>query len=247
MLGDSSASLVAACPAAGTGPTSDTLRVVVADAAPLFRSGVVSVLQGAGDFAVVVVGDTPSFVAAVTADVPDLAVVDLDLPPAGAVAALQAVRDVQGLQVIVWSGDAKNAVIAAVLRAGAVGFLSKDTSAPGLIRALRAAAHGEAPLPRKFTRLLIEALHASETRASACDRLASLSERERKVLQLVADGFTNRHIATELCISEFTVKRHVHNILAKLKLPSREAVGALYLTASGPAEVDLSGGRTTPW
>ncbi len=212
MLGDSSASLVAACPAVGTGPTSDTLRVVVADAAPLFRSGVLSVLQGAGDFAVVVVGDTP-----------------------------------QGLQVIVWSGDAKNAVIAAVLRAGAVGFLSKDTSAPGLIRALRAAAHGEAPLPRKFTRLLIEALHASETRASACDRLASLSERERKVLQLVADGFTNRHIATELCISEFTVKRHVHNILAKLKLPSREAVGALYLTASGPAEVDLSGGRTTPW
>ncbi len=223
-----------------TDPSSDLLRVVLADAVPLFRSAFVSVLQGVGGFAVVVVGDTPSFVAAVTAEVPDLAVVDLDLPPAGAFAALEAVRDVEGLEVIVWSAEAKTAAIAAALRAGAIGFLSKDTSAPGLVRALRAAAHGEAALPRKFTRLVIDALHAAEARASARERLATLSVRERKVLQLVADGYTNRRIATELYLSEFTVKRHVHNILAKLDLPSRGDAAALFLAASGLAADDLA-------
>ena len=87
---------------------------------------------------------------------------------------------------------------------------------------------------------MIAALHAAEARASARERLATLSVRERKVLQLVADGYTNRRIATELYLSEFTVKRHVHNILAKLDLPSRGAAAALYLAASGLAADDLA-------
>jgi DNA-binding NarL/FixJ family response regulator len=79
--------------------------------------------------------------------------------------------------------------------------------------------------------LMIDAIHALEARSKARERAAVLSTREKQVLACVARGARNRDIAEELTISEFTVKRHMQNILQKLELPSRRAAASFYLAA----------------
>jgi len=123
--------------------------------------------------------------------------------------------------------------VLSAVRSGAHGFLHKEISAEGLIRALRGAAQGEAPLSRDLASLMIDALHGLDARAQARDRATILSSREREVLDLVAQGARNKQIAASLVISEFTVKRHVQNILQKLELPSRGAAATFYGTAFG--------------
>jgi DNA-binding NarL/FixJ family response regulator len=81
---------------------------------------------------------------------------------------------------------------------------------------------------------MIDALHALEERAIARERASVLSTREREVLSLIALGARNREVAGSLFISEFTVKRHMQNILQKLELPSRRAAAAFYWSAYGP-------------
>ena len=122
------------------------------------------------------------------------------------------------------------------MSAGAHGFLHKQISPAGLVRALRGALQGEAPLSRELVPVLIGALHGAAERADALARAGALSAREHEVLDLVARGARNREIAAALAISEFTVKRHVQNILQKLELPSRAAAAALYRTAFSARE-----------
>ena len=99
------------------------------------------------------------------------------------------------------------------------------------MRALRALPRGEAPLSRDLAGAMIEALHRQEAHSQLEARLALLSAREREVLELVASGTRNYSIAESLSISEFTVKRHVQNILGKLGVASRAAAGAIYRAA----------------
>jgi two-component system, NarL family, nitrate/nitrite response regulator NarL len=137
---------------------------------------------------------------------------------------------------IVWSFEPTRESVLSAVRSGAHGFLHKEISPDGLVRALRGAVQGEAPLSRDLASLMIQALHGMDARAIARDRAAVLSAREREVLDLVAQGARNKQIAASLVISEFTVKRHVQNILQKLELPSRRAAATLYGTAFGSQE-----------
>jgi DNA-binding NarL/FixJ family response regulator len=89
-------------------------------------------------------------------------------------------------------------------------------------------ARGEAPLARDLTMLMIEGMHGLEQPAGGRDDAFGLSVREREVLGVLATGARNKQIAAQLLISEFTVKRHVQNILRKLGLPSRQAAAAFY-------------------
>jgi DNA-binding NarL/FixJ family response regulator len=101
------------------------------------------------------------------------------------------------------------------------------------VRSLRGVVLGEAPLARDLASRLIDAIHERERALQARERGAALSPREREVLGMVALGARNKQIAAALTISEFTVKRHVQNILEKLELPSRRAAGAFYELAYG--------------
>ena len=130
-----------------------------------------------------------------------------------------------------WSFGPTQEIVLGAVRAGAAGFLDKRVSGAGLVRALRGLEHGEAPISRNLTTLMIEALHGLDRRERARARAARLSSRELEVLELVACGQQNREIAETLFVSEFTVKRHVQNILEKLELPSRRAAAQLYETA----------------
>ena len=219
-------------------PTADlggatTPRILVADPLRIFRAGVRNLLARERDFEVVEAGTLDELLAAVDDGVPDVALVDIDLPPLGGVAAVERLTGLCSPHTIVWSLDPRPDVVLAAVRAGAHGFLRKQISPQGLVRALRGVVQGEAPLSRDLATMMIDELHGVEERTRAIDRADMLSSREREVLDLVAEGARNRQIAAALSISEFTVKRHVQNILQKLDLPSRGAAATFYRTATG--------------
>jgi two-component system, NarL family, nitrate/nitrite response regulator NarL len=205
--------------------------ILVADAAPLFRAGVRNLLSRESDFEVVEAGDVDELEEALEATPPDIALIDLELPPDGGIAAVAKVAKEQPTHLIVWSFEPTRETVLAAIRAGADGYLHKEISPRGLIRALRGSVGGEAPISRDLASLMIDALHLLEERMSARERAAVLSAREREVLACVARGARNKQIASSLFISEFTVKRHMQNILQKLELPSRRAAAAFYWAA----------------
>jgi DNA-binding NarL/FixJ family response regulator len=205
--------------------------VVVADNGPIFRSGVRHLLERESDFAVSEAETLVELARAVELDAPDIALVDLDLPPSGGVATVARLAPRCQTQMIVWSFEANPDTVLAAVAAGAKGYLHKQISPSGLIRSLRGVVKGEAPLPRDLATLLVAAVHGLEERDRVRDRAVLLSPREREVLALVARGARNRQIAQSLSISEFTVKRHMQNILHKLGVPSRRAAALFYRTA----------------
>ena len=216
------------------------IRVLVADRRDIFRSGVRALLEREGDFAVVTAADLPSAVSTAERGV-DVGLVDLELPPEGGVAAVRALCRACSACMVVWSFSPGRQTVLEAIRAGASGYLEKTVSPEALIRSVRAASRGEAVLQRDLVGLMIHALHDVDERVRAREQAASLSAREREVLDLVASGRQNREIAERLVISEFTVKRHVQNILHKLELPSRRAASAFWRAAFAPAGVEVGG------
>jgi DNA-binding NarL/FixJ family response regulator len=206
-------------------------RVLVADGAPLFRSGVRHLLTREGDFLLTEAGDFDELVYAMEHEAPEIALIDLDLPPSGGVAAVARLAAQSQARLVVWGLEAEREQVLEALTAGADGFLDKAISPPGLMRALRGIGRGETPLPRELVTVVVDAVHDLEARDRARERVVVLSAREREVLALVATGARNREIAEKLSISEFTVKRHMQNILQKLDLSSRRAAGAFYRAA----------------
>lgn len=206
-------------------------RILVADSLRIFRAGVRNLLSRESDFDVVEAGSLDELLREVADDCPDIALIDRDLPPAGALEAVRRLTAHCSTTAIVWSFEPTHAVVLEAVRAGAHGYLRKEISPQGLVRSLRGVARGEAPLSRDLASLMIGALHDMDERVRARDRAGTLSSREREVLGLIAEGARNKQIAASLAISEFTVKRHVQNILHKLELPSRRAASAFYRSA----------------
>lgn len=208
-------------------------RILVADPLTIFRAGVHNLLARESDFEIVEAGTLDEVARSVEEKCPDIALLDLDLPPLGGIAAVSRLAQRCSAYLIVWSFEPTHETVLAAVRAGASGYLRKEISAAGLIRSLRGVVRGEAPLSRDLATMMIEALHGYDEQARARERAAVLSLREREVLDLVAQGARNKQIATALTISEFTVKRHMQNILEKLEVPSRRAAAAFYQTAFG--------------
>jgi DNA-binding NarL/FixJ family response regulator len=199
-------------------------RILVADSMPIFRAGVRKLLGRESEEALQRVAETPL----------DVGLIDLDLPPAGGIEAVSRLVRECSAQLVLWTFEPTREMIFEGVRAGASGFLPKEITAAGLVRALRGISRGEAPLSRDLASLMIDALHGDEVRAQARERAAALTTREREVLALVSQGARNKQIAASLLISEFTVKRHIQNILEKLELRSRKAAAALHATAFDP-------------
>ena len=205
-------------------------RVLVADALPIFRSGVSKLLLRENEFEVLEAASLDDFARHANAW-PEIVLLDADLPPRGGLAAVAWLSEHCDCHTIVWSLDPTPADILELIRAGARGYLRKDISPRGLMRSLRGVVLGEAPLSRDLAMMMIEALHGFDDQERARVRASALSTRERQVLDLVAQGAQNKQIAQALSISEFTVKRHVQNILEKLSVPSRRAAADFYLSA----------------
>jgi two-component system, NarL family, nitrate/nitrite response regulator NarL len=207
------------------------MRVLVADPVTIFRTGVRNLLRRESDFDVVEASSYEEAELRLEAGCPEIALIDLDLPPKGGVEAVRLLSERCSSYLIVWSFDPTPQSVLAAVRAGADGYLHKKISPAGLVRSLRGAMRGEAPLSRDLMRLMVDAIHGSELRDQSRERLAVLSAREQEILEHVALGARNRQIADALTISEFTVKRHVQNILSKLEVGSRRAASDYYVAA----------------
>jgi two-component system, NarL family, nitrate/nitrite response regulator NarL len=215
-------------------------RVLVADSLHIFRAGVRNLLERDSDFEVIEAGTLEEVLDAVAHQCPDIALIDLELRPLGGVAAVQKLAKRCSTYMIVWSFEPSRETVLAAVRSGAHGFLQKEISPEGLVRALHGVVQGEAPISRHLASLMIDALHGHDERTRARERASALSSRERQVLDLLAEGARNKQIATLLTISEFTAKRHVQNILHKLELPSRKAAATFYRTAFGSEEASAA-------
>jgi DNA-binding NarL/FixJ family response regulator len=149
------------------------------------------------------------------------------MPVMDGIAATAAIRrEAPGTEVVALTSVVEDAAIIDAVRAGAIGYLLKDTDADGLQRAIKAAAAGQVQLsPQAAARLL------REVRSPAAG-VDLLTERETDVLRLLAQGHSNKEIAQALHIAEQTVKTHVSHILDKLGVPSRTQA-ALYAIRSG--------------
>jgi len=219
------------------------IRVIVAEPASRFRNSVVSCLSQDPAIDVAAVGSSEGIVRACASRAPNVALVAADLPPHGGLSTVERVRSVApDVQIVVWSDALDGTFALAALRSGARGVLEREISAAALVRCVKQVASGQALLPRHLVEHVIDELQSAERRSRAKFDLAGLSIREREVIALIGDGNPNRTIALQLGISEFTVKRHVHNILEKLGVPSRAAAARLYGSAyaDGPRSTDAA-------
>ena len=162
---------------------------------------------------------------------PDVVLIDLLMPVMNGIAAIGAIkRELPDIEVIALTSVLDDSSVIGAVRAGAIGYLLKDTEADDLCRAIKAAAAGQVQLsPKAAARLMRE--------VRAPDSPETLTEREIDVLRLLAQGQANKQIAGNLHIGEKTVKTHVSNILAKLSVPSRTQA-ALYAVRIGLVSAD---------
>ena len=208
-------------------------RVLVVDDQELVRSGFCAILDAADG--ITVVGEAANGEAAVSAAAhhPDVVLMDIRMPGMDGLEATRVLtRGSPAPKVVMLTTFDLDEYVYEALRAGASGFLLKDSPRADLIAAVRAAAAGDAMLAPSVTRRLIEAFARRPPEAApAPSRLASLTAREREVLVLLARGSSNIEIAAALFVSEATVKTHVGNLLAKLGLRDRvQAVILAYET-----------------
>jgi DNA-binding NarL/FixJ family response regulator len=197
------------------------LRVVIADDQPLMRAGFKAVLEATGAIEIVAeAGDGAEAIAAAEAHRPDVVLMDIRMP---GIDGIEATRRLPRHRILVLTTFGLDEYIVEALRAGASGFMTKDAPAAELVAAVRAVAAGDAVLSPAITRQLLDrvARRLPPASGAAAGATATLTEREREVLQLVAGGMSNAEIAAALVVAEPTVKTHVSNLLGKLGLRDR--------------------------
>jgi DNA-binding NarL/FixJ family response regulator len=196
------------------------IRVVLADDQALVRAGFQALLDAQDD--VEVVGEAADGDEAVTVtrrERPDVVLMDIRMPGTDGLAATRAIGAdpaLDAVRVVILTTFELDEYVFEALRAGASGFLVKDTEPAELLRAVRAVAAGDALLSPSVTRRLIEAFATTAGDARADVRLDLLTNREREVMTLVAGGLTNDEIAERLFVSTATAKTHVNRAMTKL-------------------------------
>ena len=206
-----------------------TTRVVVADDQTLVRAGFRALLDAQPDIEVVAeAADGAQAVERTRREQPDIVLMDVRMPLMDGLEATRRITSTDGLQgtrVIVLTTFELDEYVFGALRAGASGFLLKDTDPPDLLKAVRVVAAGEALLAPRLTRRLIEAFVAQERTAqppvTEGDQLDELTPREREVLALVGRGLSNTEIADKLILSPLTAKTHVARLFSKLDARDR--------------------------
>jgi DNA-binding NarL/FixJ family response regulator len=208
------------------------VRVLLVDDDALVRAGLRMILSSADDLEVVgEVDDGTRAVAAVREYRPDVVLMDIRMPEMDGITATAAVRRLDAPpQVIVLTTFQADEQVMSALRAGAAGFLLKDTPPAEIVSAVRLVAAGEAMLSPSVTRTLLSHLgdtQATERQRIAAQRLAMLTDREREVAVAVGTGASNAEVATSLFMSEATVKSHVSRLLTKLDVANRVQIAIL--------------------
>jgi two-component system nitrate/nitrite response regulator NarL len=199
------------------------VRVVVADDHPLYRDGVVRALTASGQIEVVAeAADGREALDEIREQSPDVALLDYKLPDLDGVSVLQAVvRDSLGTRVLLLSAFTDSGLVYEALQIGAAGYLPKEAKREEIVDAVLACARGDLVLPPDLTSGLV-----SEIRMRRTTDAPALTDREREVLRLIADGKSLPEIAKELYLGVTTVKTHAQHLYEKLGVSDRAAAVA---------------------
>ncbi|MFI1099259.1 response regulator [Streptomyces melanogenes] len=207
-----------------------TIRVLVAEDQSSVRAGLVLILGSAPDIEVAgEAADGEEAVRLARELRPDLVLMDVQMPRLDGVEATRQVVAERLADVLVLTTFDLDEYVFGALRAGAAGFLLKNTEARDLIEAVRTVARGEGMIAPAVTRRLIAEFAAPASRAPAVRPAAldALTRREREVLSCIGEGLSNAEIAGRLAMAEATVKTHVSRLLGKLELRSRVQAAVL--------------------
>jgi DNA-binding NarL/FixJ family response regulator len=202
------------------------IRILLADDQTLIRAGFRALLSAEPDMAVVAeCGTGRDAVQLARRERPDVVLMDIRMPDGDGLEAtrqIMAAKELAGTRVIILTTFELDEYIAEAVRAGAAGFLVKDTEPEELLRAVRVVHDGDALLSPSVTRRIMAQLAMQPTAPAPSDvRLEQITEREREVLQLVGEGLNNAEIAQRLFITPLTAKTHVSRIMTKLLVRDR--------------------------
>ena len=211
----------------GLAALSQPIRILLVDDHVLFRDGLVSLLNAQPDMTVVGSASSMREGSALTRDLkPDVVLMDMGLPDGSGVEATQAILAGRPeTKVVFLTVHDEDETLFAAIRAGALGYLFKNVRTTELLHTLRGVARGEAGISRAIAgRILAEFSRTPMPPSTGDAEATELTARELEIVRELAQGATNRDIAAKLVISEYTVKNHVRNVLAKLHLRSRRDV-----------------------
>jgi len=198
------------------------IRVVVVDDEELVRSGFRLILQAAGDIEVVATATGGQAVREVGLHQPDVVLLDIRMPDVDGLTILRQLRGLHRPPVVAMlTTFDSDEYIAMALRSGAAGFILKDTRPDQLAQMVRTLAAGGVVLSPKVTRTVVDGYLGSGAGTAEASQVDQLSERERAVLVLIAEGLSNTDIGARLHLSVGTVKDHVSAVLTKLRVGSR--------------------------
>lgn len=204
-----------------------SIRILVADDHPVVRDGLIAMLSTQPDFQIAGEAANGPEVIEKTAELrPDVVLLDLEMPEMDGVEALRQIRSVQSdVKVLVFTAfDADERILGAV-QAGARGYLLKGVPREDIFNAIRVISQGGSLLQPIVAKKLMQQVAGAEPTEKTTGLIEPLTPREQEVLQLLAQGMTNKEIASELVITERTVKFHVSSILRKMDRGNRtEAV-----------------------
>jgi two-component system, NarL family, response regulator len=197
-----------------------SIRVLVVDDHPVVRQGLIGMLEKAPDIVIVGQGrNGHEAIAVFQQQQPDVTLMDLRMPEMGGVQAIAAIcNEFPNARIIVLTTYDTDEEIYQGLRAGAKGYLLKDSEPEELLTAIRTVTEGKQYIPSNVAAKLVQRITAPE-----------LSDRELEVLQLVGQGMSNQEISTALNISESTVKTHINRILSKLDVKDRTQAAIIAL------------------
>jgi len=200
------------------------IRVVLADDHPMVRYGIGAVLAGAAEVELVAeAADGEALLREVAVHAPDVVLTDLDMPGMSGVEAASVLRRRSpAVAVLVLTMHADDESVFSALRAGARGYLLKGADGGELVRAIQTVAAGDAVYGAAVASRIVEFFTASRSEFAA-QAFPELTERERDVLGLLAEGRRNSAIAAQLGLSDKTVRNHVSSVLLKLQVPDRTA------------------------
>jgi two-component system, NarL family, response regulator DevR len=197
-----------------------SIRVFLLDDHEIVRRGVRELLEAQDDIEVVgEAGTAAEGVARISAAKPDVAIVDMRLPDGNGVEVCREVRSLNGsIQCVILTSFSDDEALFDSIMAGAAGYLLKQIKGTDLVDAVRRVSAGQSLLDPSVTTRVLDRLRSGPEEDP---RLARLTDQERKILDLIAEGLTNRQIGERLFLAEKTVKNYVSNLLSKLSMERR--------------------------
>ncbi len=225
--------------------TSEQIRLVIADDIPLFREMLVHTLEEESDIDIVAhASNGLEAVDACRTHRPHIILLDVEMPKMNGVDATKLIRqECPATQVVILTAYEDDQLIFELIRAGAAGYLVKDTHVDEVVKAIRVAYHGESLIQPRVAQKILRMMSAMPRNDSSAQtptvdvqkKLELLTAREREVLEGMAQGLNNKELAEKLCIGHTTVKTHVNRMMQKLDLRDRvEAV--LFAVQAGLVE-----------